>query len=129
MKKYQDAEGKPVEMVQPDSAVMPLTLAPAGTTPSQAEEVVYTADKDALTLDKGGEGTLTLSAQGPDGKALVKKLTFKDGSYVIDGSFDVKGYPSAVLYMGDGFGSVTRLEREEGIWLRRAFHTGGRVEA
>jgi YidC/Oxa1 family membrane protein insertase len=110
LKKYQDAEGKPVEMVQPDSSVKPLTLAPAGTTPVQAEDVVYTADKDALTLAKGGEGTLTLTAQGPDGKALVKDLTFKDGSYVIDGSFDVKGYPSAVLYMGDGFGSVTDLK-------------------
>jgi YidC/Oxa1 family membrane protein insertase len=110
LNKYQDAEGKPVEMVQPDSSVKPLTLAPAGTTPSQAEGVVYGADKDALTLAKGGEGTLTLTAEGPDGKALVKDLTFKDGSYVIDGSFEVKGYPSAVLYMGDGFGSVTDLK-------------------
>ncbi len=112
LKKYQDAEGKPVEMVQPESTVMPLTLAPVGTSPSQAEEVVYTADKDALTLDKGGEGTLTLSAQGPDGKTLVKNLTFKDGSYVIDGSFEAKGYPSAVLYMGDGFGSLTSLKEK-----------------
>jgi YidC/Oxa1 family membrane protein insertase len=110
LKKYQDAEGKPVEMVQPDSAVMPLTLTPEGTTPPQAQEVIYTADKDSLTLDKGGEGTLTLSAQGSDGKALVKNLSFKDGSYVINGSFEVKGYSSAVLYMGDGFGSVTDLK-------------------
>jgi YidC/Oxa1 family membrane protein insertase len=110
LKKYKDAEGLPVEMVQPDSTVMPLTLAPVGTTPAEAEEVVYTADKDALKLDNGGEGTLTLSAQGPDGKALIKTLTFKDRKYLIDGSFDVKGYPYAVLYMGDGFGSVTDLK-------------------
>ena len=112
LKKYQDAEGKPVEMVQPETTVMPLTLAPVGTSPAQAEEVVYTADKDALTLDKGGEGTVTLSAQGPDGKTLVKNLTFKDGSYVINGSFEAKGYPSAVLYMGDGFGSLTSLKEK-----------------
>ena len=112
LKKYKDSEGLPVEMVQPGEATFPLTLAPAGTTPAQAQEVVYSADKDALTLDKGGDGTLTLSAQGPDGKALVKNLTFKDGSYVINGSFEAKGYPSAVLYMGDGFGSLTSLKEK-----------------
>jgi YidC/Oxa1 family membrane protein insertase len=109
-KKYKDAQGRPLEMVPTGEQVMPFALVPAGATPAQAEEVVYTADKDALKLNKGGAGTLTLSAQGPDGKALIKTLTFKDGSYVIDGSFEAKGYPSAVMYMGDGFGSLTSLK-------------------
>ncbi|MHB8173660.1 MAG: membrane protein insertase YidC [Nitrospirota bacterium] len=109
-KKYQNAQGRPLEMVPPGEQIMPLALVPTGATSAQAQGVIYTADKDALTLTKGGEGTLTLTAQGTDGKALTKTLTFKDGSYVIDGSFEAKGYPSAVMYMGDGFGSLTDLK-------------------
>ncbi len=110
LKKYEDARGRPLEMVPPGGQTMPLALVPAGTTPAQAGSVIYTADKDSLVLTKGGAGTLTLTAQGQDGKSLIKTLTFRDGSYVIDGSFEANGYPSATLYMGDGFGNLTDLK-------------------
>ncbi len=109
LKKYPDDKGKPLEMVPPGEQIMPLALVPAGATPAQAENVIYSADKDSLTLANGARGTLTLTTQGQDGKSLTKTLVFRDGSYLIDGSFELGGYPSAVMYMGDGFGNIGAL--------------------
>ncbi len=110
LKKYLDSEGKPLEMVPPGEQIMPLALVPEGATPAQAESVIYAANKESLSLAKGAQGTITLTAQGGDGKSLTKTLTFKDGSYLIDGSFELGGYPSATMYMGDGFGNLTDLK-------------------
>ncbi len=121
LKKYPDAEGKPLEMVQPGENIMPLTLVPAGATPAQAEGVIYSADKDTLTLANGASGTLTLTARGQDGKSLSKTLTFKDGTYLIDGSFELDGYPSAVMYMGSGFGNPEEGPSESKVGKRYGY--------
>ncbi len=110
LKKYLDADGRPLEMVPTGEQIMPLALVPAGATPAQAESIIYTADRDSLSLTNGARGTLTLTAQGGDGKSITKTLVFRDGTYLIDGSFELVGYPSATMYMGDGFGNLTDLK-------------------
>ena len=110
LKKYKDASGNPLEMVQ-NAPMKPLIVAPDGVQWQDAEKYPYSADKDRIDISGKDTGTLTLTYSGPDGKSIVKALDLTGDNY--DFGLDVKtsGINFYTVYMGEGFGNVTENEK------------------
>jgi len=111
LKKYTDVEGRPTEMVIHKGGVMPLLVVPDGTTWEVAQGYNYSTDKDSIELTAKDEtGEIVMRSVSPDGRTLIKRLRFTNGTYAVAVDVFAEGYKGYTLYTGDSFGSITPVD-------------------
>ena len=105
LKQYLDQlgpEGEPVEMVSGKaSGRFPLGLTLRGTESTHTEDILFTANKDSLSLTEGdSSGTIVFTGKTAEGMEVTKALTFRPDSYLISIDVDVIEPPGSDAIRG-----------------------------
>jgi YidC/Oxa1 family membrane protein insertase len=113
LKEYRDNAQEPVTLLEKPGKNPPLAIILEGATSDFLQGVIYSANRESLTLSRSGttQGTLTFTYTG-QGVTIRKKLVFYNDLYKVDLSVEALNTPAFTLPVGTDFGVYDKDQRE-----------------
>jgi YidC/Oxa1 family membrane protein insertase len=113
LKEYRDDAQEPVALLRKPGKNPPLAIILEGANSDFPQGLIYSVNRESLTLSGRGaaEGTLTFSYTG-GGVTVRKKLVFYNELYKVDLTVEALNTPAFTLPVGTDFGVFDKDQRE-----------------